>query len=136
MLKEDNNGYICLPLQDLKYQINNKKTLVYIVVFHPEDLIDGYDLSKIRLHDNLTLVGDDVNGPFESESYFEKNHTSIPLSAAICIGWSERGFEYKQDKSPWVVNFRNLSYEGKKLYYSMKKLHNQKEVRILTFTEK
>lgn len=136
MLREDNNGFITLPFDDDRYQVNNNKTLVYIVVFHPDDLIGGYDLSKIRLHDNLKLVGDDVLGHFQDKNYFEKNNTSIPLSAAICVGWSEKGFVNSVDNVAWLANFRNLSYEGKKLYYSMKKLHNQKEVRILTFTEK
>jgi len=38
-----------------------------------------------------------------------------------------------QDGYSWKATYRDLTEEGKKLYYSMKKLHNNKEVRILTF---
>ena len=33
----------------------------------------------------------------------------------------------------WTASFDSLTNEGKKLYYSLRKLHNNKEVRILTF---
>jgi hypothetical protein len=137
MIKEDNNGFINLPIQDTLYEIvSNKKTLIYIVVFHPDDLSNRYILSNIKMDtQDLNLVGDDVNGYLCDNTYFNKGDISIPLSSAICIGWSEKSFLNKNSKMPWVANFRNLSHEGKKLFYSMKKLHNQKEIRILTFSD-
>ena len=54
------------------------------------------------------------------------------MTSAICIGWNENSYEFK-DGTQWVCSFRDLTHEGQKLYYSIKKLHNNKEVRILTF---
>jgi hypothetical protein len=58
---------------------------------------------------------------------------SIPLTTSICMGWSEFSYELKDNIGFWSASFRDLTNEGKKLYYSIKKLHNNKEVRILTF---
>lgn len=58
---------------------------------------------------------------------------SIPMMSSICLGWSEYTYEVKDDIGFWFASFRDLTNEGKKLYYSMKKLNNTKEVRILTF---
>jgi hypothetical protein len=59
---------------------------------------------------------------------------SIPMTTCICIGWSEHTFDIKDDLGFWSASFRDLTNEGRKLYYSIKKLHNNKEVRILTFS--
>jgi hypothetical protein len=56
---------------------------------------------------------------------------SISMCSVICIGWSN--FSYLIKDSEWVATFRDLSNEGRKMYYAVKKLHNTKEVRILTF---
>ncbi len=58
---------------------------------------------------------------------------SIPITTSICLGWNENSFESREKNTSWVANFRDLTHEGKKIYYSIKKLHNNKEVRILTF---
>jgi hypothetical protein len=50
------------------------------------------------------------------------------------MGWSEHTFDIKDDLGFWSASFRDLTNEGRKLYYSIKKLHNNKEVRILTFS--
>ena len=62
-----------------------------------------------------------------------KKLMSIPLTTCICMGWSDYTFDVKDDLGFWNVSFRDLTNEGRKLYYSIKKLHNNKEVRILTF---
>lgn len=62
-----------------------------------------------------------------------KKLMSIPLTTCICMGWSEFTFDVKDDLGFWSASFRDLTNEGRKLYYSIKKLHNNKEVRILTF---
>ena len=49
------------------------------------------------------------------------------------MGWSEFSYELKDNIGFWSASFRDLTNEGRKLYYSIKKLHNNKEVRILTF---
>jgi hypothetical protein len=65
--------------------------------------------------------------------YFPKGSKSIPFTTAICLGWSDYSYEIKDNIGNWTASFRDLTYEGRKLYYSIKKLHNNKEVRILTF---
>lgn len=136
MFIEDNNGFVNLPIQDDRYNIINKsKTMIYIIVFHPNDISNNrYVLSNININNKeLKLIGDDFNGHIDESNYFDIDNKSISLSGAICVGWFDKVFIDKKNKKPWIANFRTLSHEGKKLYYSMKKLHNQKEVRILTF---
>jgi hypothetical protein len=58
---------------------------------------------------------------------------SIPMTTAVCVGWSNFSFELKNQIGYWNAGFDNLTNEGKKLYYSLRKLHNNKEIRILTF---
>lgn len=140
MIREDNNGYVVFPsLHDGYRPFKNKKTMVYIVVFHPDDINNKYVLSNLKLTDIEDIyIGDDITGfigfdEIESNRYF--NSSSITMTGAICIGWLNDTHVSVNDDIPWIATFRDLSYEGRKLYYSMKKLHNQKEVRILTFSE-
>ena len=75
------------------------------------------------------------NNEFENRYFPNKigeDQISIPLTTSICLGWSENTYQFK-DETDWVCSFRDLTHEGQKLYYSIKKLHNTKEVRILTF---
>lgn len=58
---------------------------------------------------------------------------SIPMTTAVCLGWSETSYEMKSQIGYWNAGFDDLTNEGKKLYYSLRKLHNNKELRILTF---
>lgn len=70
-------------------------------------------------------------------SEFEwKRQQSIEFITIICIGWCNNTFECKEGTEPilWNASFKDLTYEGKNLYYGIKKLHNNKEVRLLTFT--
>jgi hypothetical protein len=114
-----------------------------------------YILSNCKLNLQGTLVSDDVtfrkrfthntldelveeqldNNEFEIR-YFpnvdDEIQSSIPLTTCICLGWSENSYQFK-NSADWVCTFRDLTNEGQKLYYSIKKLHNNKEVRILTF---
>lgn len=58
---------------------------------------------------------------------------SIPMTSCICVGWSDISYEMKNEIGFWNAGFDDLTNEGKKLYYSVRKLHNNKEIRILTF---
>jgi hypothetical protein len=138
MIKEDNNGYVVFPSQKDEFNIiKGIETLIYIVVFHPDDILGKYVLSNIKIEDiEDYYLGNDIRGfvglyPLEEKD----NIISIPLTCAVCIGWSDNTYIHESENKPWVASFRDLSYEGRKLYYSMKKLHNQKEVRILTFSK-
>ena len=124
---------------------------------------NAYELSNLRLLLSGTFIADDISMRARSKTsgkmsideliknklkddeydnlYFPnsgdkddlKKLMSIPFTTCICMGWSDYTFEIKEDLGFWNASFRDLSNEGRKLYYSIKKLHNNKEVRILTF---
>jgi hypothetical protein len=124
----------------------------------------AYELSNLRLISPGTFIADDISmrarpktsGKMSIDEliknklkddeydnlYFPnsgdkddlKKLMSIPLTTCICMGWSDYTFDVKDDLGFWNASFRDLTNEGRKLYYSIKKLHNNKEVRILTFS--
>jgi len=124
---------------------------------------NAYELSNLRLLLSGTFIADDISmrtrpktsGKMSIDEliknklkddeydnlYFPnsgdkddlKKLMSIPFTTCICMGWSDYTFEIKEDLGFWNASFRDLTNEGRKLYYSIKKLHNNKEVRILTF---
>ena len=143
LIKEDNNGFINFPNDVKIFDILQSKTLVYLVAFDSSDLNGKYILSNINITSPSNYLIDDVTqepiivveGEKEVGGYFRNaDLISIPLTSCICIGWSNNTFISKEGKS-WFASFRDLTSEGRKLYYSMKKLHNNKEVRILTFNK-
>ena len=163
MIKEDNTGFINFPIQGRGIsKLDTGSTLVYIVAFDVKDLSGKpYILSNNHLTMPGTFVGDDIihrqfnpvqltidelidqNAKTDEldSAYFphfksgdEKLRLkSIPLTTSICIGWSDTTYELRDRIGFWQATFKDLTGEGKKLYYSIKKLHNTKEVRILTF---
>lgn len=136
MIVEDNNGFIQFPPMGL-FDRKVGKTLVYIVAFDNTDLYSKYILSNINLNINGKFITDDLSGRYikldEEEGGYYPKDKSINLTSCICVGWNNNIFSLKEDNSPWYATFRDLTNEGRKLYYSIKKLHNNKEVRILTF---
>jgi hypothetical protein len=158
MLREDNTGFVNFPIPGKVIdRIEGVKTFIYLVAFETLDLINvPYILSNCRLNLQGNLASDDIsfrkrltnNNSLESSiesqidinefenRYFPNidgdNQSSIPLTTCICLGWSENTYQFK-DGNDWICTFRDLTNEGQKLYYSIKKLHNNKEVRILTF---
>lgn len=149
--QEDNNGFIQFPYGNLVSITENEKTLIYLVAFEPrkpgiisnvnitlpgdfvaDDVIDRVS-SKDDVVDNLSIQSqyDNIYFPNDEDDDI-KRMTSIDLVSCICVGWSESSYEFR-DGTPWKATYRDLTHEGKKLYYSMKKLHNNKEIRILTF---
>ena len=158
-LIEDNTGFVHFPIPGkIIDRIDRVKTFVYLVAFDPIDMSNmAYILSNLKLNLRGSLVSDDISvrkrnfqpgitldemveeqleiNNFESRYFSNKLgeiQQSVPLTSAICIGWNENSYEFK-DGTQWVCTFRDLTHEGQKLYYSIKKLHNNKEVRILTF---
>lgn len=159
MFKEDNSGYILFPHPNNKIVVGRDtgKTLVYIVAFEPKK-IDN-DLSNVTIEVDGIFVSDDVvnrpdyntdvsidtlvdnqiNNNNYDEIYFPDEDTnslnlrSIKLISSICVGWDNKTYEFSNKSKYWNASFNDLTNEGKRLYYSMKKLHNNKEIRILTF---
>jgi len=124
---------------------------------------NAYELSNLRLLLTGNFIADDISmrskpknsmkvsidelikNKFKDDEYDNlyfpnslnkddlKKLMSIPMTTCICMGWSDYTFDIKEDLGFWSASFRDLTNEGRKLYYSIKKLHNNKEVRILTF---
>ncbi len=156
MLKEDNSGFVIFPNSGKIFDhIESGKTMVYMVAFDPCDLTgQPYELSKNKITLPGNFVSDDVSfvrrkqpdflsdlddfikehikeGDY-SKRYFPKKELSIPLTTSVLVGWFDYTIETKSGEQ-WFATFRDLTNEGQKLYYSLKKLHNNKEIRILTF---
>lgn len=155
MIKEDNTGFVKFPTGKEIDRYNGLKTFIYLVAFHTTDIANSaYILSNSNLKLQGNLVSDDVSfrnrkisnldefvedgidrDELEARYFPNKIYDyrfSIPLTTVICLGWSDDTYIF-MDGSDWVCTFRDLTHEGQKLYYSIKKLHNNKEVRILTF---
>jgi len=132
MLREDNTGYVIFPRRSSnKYIRTIGKTIVYLVAFDIEDINGGkYCLSNLNLEYLSNDVIDDISK--SSNGFYFRDGISIPLTSSVCIGWSENSY-ICVDENKFFVTFDNLTNEGKKLYYSFRKLHNNKELRILTF---
>jgi len=163
MLKEDNSGFVMFPNHNkFISKLDTGKTFIYVSAFDPRDFTNSpYILSNIQLVMPGTFVSDDIiqrplvknqlsiddlikdqmeNDEYDS-LYFpnlsgKDNYNrimSIPMTSCVCVGWSEFTYEFRDRIGFWNATFRDLTNEGRKLYYSLKKLHNNKEVRILTF---
>ena len=163
MLREDNSGFVNFPITGkMINRLETGKTFVYLVAFDSEDVTNNaYELSNLRLLSSGNFIGDDISmrtrpkGKMSIDDliknkmkddeydnlYFPNSENeddikrimSIPMTTCICMGWSDYTFDIKDDLGFWCASFRDLTNEGRKLYYSIKKLHNNKEVRILTF---
>lgn len=160
MFKEDTCGFINFPPPNGRFVYGKDigKTLVYLVAFEPTTKIDS-GLSNVNMEMQGHFVSDDMVNRHSSnlsslddliseqikedeyDMYYFPNFNSedelirsksINLITCVCIGWSNLTYELMGGKI-WVAGFRDLTNEGQRLYYSVKKLHNNKEIRILTF---
>ncbi len=157
MFIEDNNGFVLFPHPNNQIVVgkNIGKTLVYLCAFEPK--IVENDLSNVTLEmpgilncDDMSIrpdveqessIDDLINNKNQNDfydmTYFPRikhgDNKSIDFISIICIGWHNLTFVHSENEKLWNATFRDLTNEGKRLYYSIKKLHNNKEVRILTF---
>jgi len=157
MFREDNNGFVLFPHPKNQIVVGKDigKTLIYLCAFEPK-IVDN-DISNITLEmpgilncDDMSLrpdvkqessIDDLINNQNQNDfydmTYFPRikdgDNKSIDFISIICIGWHNLTFVYSENEKLWNATFRDLTNEGKRLYYSIKKLHNNKEVRILTF---
>jgi hypothetical protein len=130
-------------------RIDSGKTYVYLVAFDgnedrliqelkPVGIFCGDDVSP---KSNIYTPGKDIESLIKEISEYENdtrefyfhNNEPFKVNSQILLGWSKFTYEYTDRVDQWCCSFRELTNEGKKLYYSMKKLHNNSEIRILTF---
>lgn len=122
-----------------------KDSMSNINLFQPGIFVsDDMTSRPIPIHPNDTVedvIKRNQEQDFYDSLYFPKRvsleewkrNMSIDLISCVCLGWSNHTFEYNNEIKFWNATFKDLTNEGKKLYYSMRKLHNNKEIRILTF---
>jgi len=142
-------GFVNFPINREDIKISKiGSTLVYLIAFDVQENTLG--TSNIRISTNSKLAGDDFT-IFQSrinlsnkenilKSLIEKNDDnlifkngkSIKLLSSCLIGWSNICFNNKSDTESWVCTFKELTNEGKKLFYSIRKLHNESDIRIIT----
>jgi hypothetical protein len=150
-LKEfDLTGFVRFPhveRQDIKISTSSK-TLIYLIAIDMEGNMSNVKISQnaIFLGDDITFqapkIGgtdlDDIIKSFKSNdksSQIIKSSKSTNLLSSVLIGWSNLNYTYKNDMSSWICSFRDLTNEGRRLYYSIRKLHNESEIRLLTFNK-
>lgn len=149
MIKDFNNtGFVNFPQGGLISPVDSGKTMIYLIAF--QDGFSNIDLvkcgnfcgddvlsrqNKITFTRKIDSVIEEVKSETELEDvekfYFKTDNFKVISS--ILIGWSKYSWNYTDRLNPWCCGFRDLSGEGKKLYYQMKKLHNASDIRILTF---
>lgn len=143
----DNKGFVNFPQHEKNIKLLDcGKTLVYLVAIQ-----EG--ISNIKLEKIGKFCGDDILSKqnrvssfkeieeiiseiqseiYDIEDFYFRNNTCNAVSS-ILLGWSKFSWFYVDRLNPWCCGFRDLSPEGKKIYYSLKKLHNYSDIRILTF---
>lgn len=118
------------------------ETHIYLVAMD-NDISIGKS-STITIVDG-EFSGDDLSLKNSRSNFFGKKSNeglvifhdgeTVPLISSIKIGWSKFTYTKKSNGEDWICNFQDLTNEGKKLYYSLRKLHNESEIRILTFSK-
>jgi hypothetical protein len=147
----DITGFVNFPhlsSRNIK-SIDSGKTLIFLVAFEEnnynlklplvgnfcgDDVIPRPSLSTNNktLESAIKDLMDEEEG-FTTRDFYFKNEESFPVISSILLGWSKYSYEFNDRVDSWCCTFRDLTNEGRKLYYSMKKLHNDSEIRILTF---
>lgn len=150
MQEFDITGFVNFPnpfSRNIK-RLNTGKTFVYLVAID----FESSELSKVTLNTGGDFLGDDVSPKqhfdtskmsvndivcvMKGEDNFDICGTSSkPFVSSILLGWSKFSYQVNNDIQPWVCSFRELTEEGRKLYYSFKKLNYDKDIRILTFNK-
>lgn len=105
------------------------------MISRPAALKPSDDVEQVIKHNQQQDFYDSLYFPRKASIEDWKRNMSIDLISSVCIGWSNFTYEHNNEIKFWNATFKDLTNEGKKLYYSLRKLHNNKEIRILTFTE-
>jgi hypothetical protein len=145
----DLTGFVSFPHHTARSikTLDCGSTSIYLIAFSesPEQMVQdiklvgnfagddvmprSYPRLSTSIEDNIQNLKSIYNS--QKDFYFSNNSFSV-ISQAL-IGWSKYSYEYTDRMDPWVCTFRELTNEGRKLYYSLKKLHNDAEIRLLTF---
>lgn len=152
MQEFDITGFVNFPgnnVLNIK-KIETGRTFIYLVAaeYTYQRGLDTEHLSRISIDMNGNYMGDDISPKNnlitsncsvndivsliknQSENHWDNN---ISFISCVLIGWSNYSYQLTDNLQTWVCSFRELTEEGRKLYYSFKKLHYNNDIRILTF---
>jgi len=140
-------GFVFFPNENIRV-LDTGKTFVYLVAIDCENTKDfstisinndgvycGNDILDVILHSHAPTETVPMEEAIESITFNEnaKEETNDKsLISSVLLGWSESSYYYNGTQ-PWICEFNNLTEHGRRLYFSLKKLHNDKEIKILTF---
>lgn len=147
MQEFDITGFVNFPGNNV---LNIKKletgqTFIYLVA---TEYSNSEKFNKISIDIDGDYMGDDIspknslitsNCSVNDVVSLIKNQTennwdnNISFISCVLIGWSNYSYQLTDNLQTWVCSFRELTEEGRKLYYSFKKLHYNNDIRILTF---
>ncbi len=145
----DITGFVRFPSEDRRdIKISNSaQTLIYLVAIDVEKRMSHLNLNPggIFLGDDITYQSPKIPNGLDIENIIKslkfenpqitKEKKPINLISCILIGWSNLNYTNKNDTHPWICSFRDLTNEGRRLYYSIRKLHNESEIRLITFNK-
>jgi len=147
--EQELTGFVNFPHISAKSikPVDTGKTMVYVVAFSDDvdqmvmelPLIGQFAGDDVSPKSNRHLLNEDdvINAlktsQVSSKDFYFKDEKPFQVISLILVGWSDYTYEYVDRVEPWCCTFRELTNEGKKLYYSMKKLHNDAEIIILKF---
>jgi hypothetical protein len=136
-------GFVFFPRENIRV-LDTGKTFVYLVAIDCENI---KDFSTVSVHNDGVYCGNDVSNVHMSTETIslddtieiitfdkeDKNESKASgLISSVLLGWSPESYYYN-GINPWICGFNNLTEHGRRLYFSLKKLHNDKEIKILTF---
>lgn len=137
-------GFINFPFHQPHISfVNNGKTYCYLIAIDVEDQLPSLnfniestsyidDVTPKKVTDTSTMsLTDAINAMKVAEPLI----MDMNIVSAILIGSTDHIFNRRSDVNPWNCSFSDLTSSGKDLYYSMKKLHYDKEIKIITITK-
>lgn len=138
-------GFVNFPFnQQHIYMMPSGKTFCYIVSIDIESKETSFidldfeiksnddDVSPKRITDLNKMTIKDVIETLKNE---KSNQIELNFVSAVLIGSFNASFQMRNDTKGWNCTFGDLTPEGRKLYYSLKKLHYDKEVKIFTLVK-
>lgn len=146
----DLTGFVNFPHHTARSikTVDSGSTSIYLIAFSESvsqmcqelKLIGNFAGDDVmpRLYPRLSVSIEDTienlkNIQNSQKDFYFNNNNSFGVISQVLIGWSKYTYQYTDRIDPWVCTFRELTNEGRKLYYAAKKLHNDAEIRLLTF---
>lgn len=139
-------GFINFPFNKPHISYNeNGKTYCYIVSL---DVKDDKSLPFLDLNIDLSSYTDDISpkksidtgkmsltDAIEAIKSLDPIDIDLNIISAVLVGSTDHIFSKSFDIEPWSCSFTDLTTSGRDLYYSLKKLHYDKEIKIITITK-